>query len=91
MGGCDKTTPALVMGSMPLPMIFLRPPMLALALQGRDLGSGSDAWKYWDERRAGTITDEQWIGVEEGSPAPNGHCMTFDGKHDDGDRRVARL
>lgn len=80
MGGCDKTTPALVMGAISagLPMIFLPAgPMLRGHYKGEYLGSGSDAWKYWDERRAGTITDEQWIGVEEGIARSYGHCMTF--------------
>ncbi len=80
MGGCDKTTPALVMGAISagLPMIFLPSgPMLRGHYKGEHLGSGSDAWKYWDERRAGTITDEQWIGVEEGIARSYGHCMTF--------------
>lgn len=80
MGGCDKTTPALVMGAISagLPMIFLPAgPMLRGHYKGEHLGSGSDAWKYWDERRAGTITDEQWTGVEEGIARSYGHCMTF--------------
>jgi dihydroxy-acid dehydratase len=80
MGGCDKTTPALVMGAISagLPMIFLPAgPMLRGHYKGEHLGSGSDAWKYWDERRAGTITDEQWVGVEEGIARSYGHCMTF--------------
>lgn len=80
MGGCDKTTPALVMGAISagFPMIFLPAgPMLRGHYKGEHLGSGSDAWKYWDERRAGTITDEQWLGVEEGIARSYGHCMTF--------------
>jgi len=80
MGGCDKTTPALVMGAVSAgyPMIFLPAgPMLRGSYKGEYLGSGSDAWKYWDERRAGTISDEQWTGVEEGIARSYGHCMTF--------------
>ena len=80
MGGCDKTTPALVMGAISAgyPMIFLPAgPMLRGNYKGEYLGSGSDSWKYWDERRAGTITDEQWTGVEEGIARSYGHCMTF--------------
>ena len=80
MGGCDKTTPALVMGAVSAgyPMIFLPAgPMLRGNYKGEYLGSGSDAWKYWDERRAGTISDEQWTGVEEGIARSYGHCMTF--------------
>jgi dihydroxy-acid dehydratase len=61
-----------------LPMIFLPAgPMLRGMYRGEALGSGSDVWKYWDERRAGTIDDEQWTGVEEGIARSYGHCMTF--------------
>jgi dihydroxy-acid dehydratase len=69
MGGCDKTTPALVMGalSMNLPAIFLPAgPMLRGDFQGKFLGSGSDTWKYWAELRAGNITEDDWQGVEDG-------------------------
>jgi dihydroxy-acid dehydratase len=80
MGGCDKTTPALVMGalSMNLPAIFLPAgPMLRGDFQGRHLGSGSDTWKYWAELRAGTITEAEWQGVEDGIARSPGHCMTM--------------
>jgi dihydroxy-acid dehydratase len=80
MGGCDKTTPALVMGalSMNLPAIFLPAgPMLRGDFQGKFLGSGSDTWKYWAELRAGNITEEEWQGVEDGIARSPGHCMTM--------------
>ena len=80
MGGCDKTTPGLVMGaiSASLPLIYMPAgPMLRGNYQGEHLGSGSDAWKYWDERRAGTITAEEWTGVEAGIARSYGHCMTM--------------
>jgi dihydroxy-acid dehydratase len=80
MGGCDKTTPALIMGalSMNLPSIFVPAgPMLRGDFQGRYLGSGSDTWKYWAELRAGTITEEEWLGVEDGIARSPGHCMTM--------------
>lgn len=80
MGGCDKTTPGLVMGatSMGLPYVFLPAgPMLNGRWKGRTLGSGSDGWKYWDERRAGTITEQDWIDVEGGIARSYGHCMTM--------------
>ncbi|MGA1598489.1 MAG: L-arabinonate dehydratase [bacterium] len=80
MGGCDKTTPALVLGavSMGLPFIYVPAgPMLRGNYQGQVLGSGTDVWKYWDERRAGTITQEQWVGVEGGIARSHGHCMTM--------------
>jgi dihydroxy-acid dehydratase len=80
MGGCDKTTPALLMGatSAGLPTIYVPAgPMLRGNWQGHTLGSGSDAWKFWDERRAGTITDEDWVGVEGGIARSYGVCMTM--------------
>jgi dihydroxy-acid dehydratase len=80
MGGCDKTTPALLMGatSAGLPAIFLPAgPMLRGNWKGKPLGSGSDAWKYWDERRAGNISDRDWFEMEAGIARSYGHCMTL--------------
>lgn len=80
MGGCDKTTPGLIMGAVTagLPFIFMPAgPMLRGNYAGQQLGSGSDAWKYWDERRAGNITAQQWLGVEGGIARSYGHCMTM--------------
>lgn len=80
MGGCDKTTPGLVMGatSMDIPTIYLPAgPMLRGNWQGKTLGSGSDSWKYWDELRAGQITKEDWENVERGIARSYGHCMTM--------------
>ena len=80
MGGCDKTTPGLVMGalSMNLPSIFLPAgPMLRGDFRGQSLGSGSDTWKYWAELRAGNITPDDWREVEAGIARAPGHCMTM--------------
>ena len=80
MGGCDKTTPALLMGaiSMNLPAIFMPAgPMLRGNWRDQTLGSGSDVWKYWAEKRAGNITDAQWLEIEEGIARSPGHCMTM--------------
>ena len=80
MGGCDKTTPGLVMGAISagVPMIYLPAgPMLRGNYAGKILGSGSDAWKYWDERRAGNISDAEWIGVQGGIARSAGVCMTM--------------
>ncbi len=80
MGGCDKTTPGLVMGAITagVPMIFLPAgPMLRGNYAGKTLGSGSDAWKYWDERRAGNISDEEWLGIQGGIARSVGTCMTM--------------
>src|SRR5213596_3669832 len=80
MGGCDKTTPALVMGaiSMNLPAIYMPAgPMLTGHWRENTLGSGSDTWKYWAELRAGNISEEEWQGVEDGIARSPGHCMTM--------------
>jgi dihydroxy-acid dehydratase len=80
MGGCDKTTPALLMGaiSMNIPTIFLPAgPMLRGDYRGKFLGSGSDVWKYWDELRAGNITEADWAEIENGIARSPGHCMTM--------------
>ncbi|WP_114947549.1 L-arabinonate dehydratase [Microvirga calopogonii] len=80
MGGCDKTTPATVMGaiSMNLPMIFMPAgPMIRGHHAGTILGSGSDIWKYWAEKEAGTITDQQWNDMEAGIARSPGTCMTM--------------
>ena len=80
MGGCDKTTPGLIMGalSMGLPFVYLPAgPMLRGNWQGRVLGSGSDTWKYWDDRRAGRISTEDWQQVEAGIARSHGTCMTM--------------
>ena len=80
MGGCDKTTPALIMGatSAGLPAIFVPAgPMLRGNWRGQVLGSGSDAFKYWDERRAGNISDQNWKEMEEGIARSYGVCMTM--------------
>jgi dihydroxy-acid dehydratase len=80
MGGCDKTTPGLTMGalSMGVPFIYLPAgPMLRGNWKGRVLGSGSDAFKYWDERRAGRLSDEAWQEMEAGIARSHGTCMTM--------------
>ncbi|HEY6134816.1 MAG TPA: L-arabinonate dehydratase [Rubrivivax sp.] len=80
MGGCDKTTPGLTMGalSMGLPFIYLPAgPMLRGNWKGQVLGSGSDAFKYWDERRAGRLSDEAWGAMAAGIARSHGTCMTM--------------
>lgn len=64
--------------SMGLPLIFLPAgPMLRGNYRGEHLGSGSDAWKFWDERRASTISADEWVDVEAGIARSYGHCMTM--------------
>ena len=80
MGGCDKTTPGLLMGaiSMGIPCIYLPAgPMLRGNWKGKTLGSGSDAFKYWDERRAGNISQTQWMEIEGGIARSAGTCMVM--------------
>jgi dihydroxy-acid dehydratase len=80
MGGCDKTTPGLLMGaeSMDLPALFMPAgPMLRGNWGGRTLGSGSDTWKYWADLRAGVITPQDWQEIENGIARSPGHCMTM--------------
>ncbi len=80
LGGCDKTTPGLLMGaiSMGVPTIYVPAgPQLRGNWHGQTLGSGSDAWKYWDEKRAGRITKEQWDEIEGGIARTFGTCMVM--------------
>ncbi|MCC6248498.1 MAG: dihydroxy-acid dehydratase, partial [Rubrivivax sp.] len=80
MGGCDKTTPGLLMGafSAGIPSIYLPAgPMLRGNWRGQVLGSGSDAFKYWDERRAGRLSDQAWQEMEAGIARSHGTCMTM--------------
>jgi dihydroxy-acid dehydratase len=80
MGGCDKTTPALLMGAISagLPAIFLPAgPMLRGNWRGQVLGSGSDTWKYWAERCAGNLPAGAWEEIEEGIARSPGTCMTM--------------
>jgi dihydroxy-acid dehydratase len=80
LGGCDKTTPGLIMGaiSMGVPAIYAPAgPQLRGNWHGQVLGSGTDAWKYWDEKRAGRITDEEWAEIEGGISRSFGTCMVM--------------
>jgi dihydroxy-acid dehydratase len=80
MGGCDKTTPGLLLGatSAGVPAVFVPAgPMLRGNWHGKVLGSGSDAFKYWDERRAGAISDKDWGEMEVGIARSYGVCMTM--------------
>jgi len=80
LGGCDKTTPGLIMGaiSMGVPAIYVPAgPQLHGNWRGQQLGSGSDAWKYWDEKRAGRISEEDWAELEGGIARSFGTCMVM--------------
>ena len=80
MGGCDKTTPALLMGAITanVPAIFFPAgPMLNARWKDQTLGSGSDAWKFWAERCAGNLCDGDWNEIENSIARSPGHCMTM--------------
>ena len=80
MGGCDKTTPALLMGAITanVPSIFMPGgPMQRTSWRGEALGSGSDVWKYWAERGAGRLSCDSWCELEDHIAASPGHCMTM--------------
>lgn len=80
MGGCDKTTPALLMGaiSADIPAIFVSAgPMLRANWRGEVLGSIADVGRYWEDRQAGEMSDCEWRGLEESIARSPGHCMTM--------------
>jgi dihydroxy-acid dehydratase len=80
MGGCDKTTPGLILGatSAGVPAIFMPAgPMLRGNFQGKALGSGSDMWKMWEERRAGRLSEKEWSAAQTGIARSYGVCMTM--------------
>ncbi|MFF3286747.1 L-arabinonate dehydratase [Streptomyces sp. NPDC003023] len=80
LGGCDKSTPALLMGaaSADLPAVFVPAgPMLPGHWRNEVLGSGTDMWKYWDDRRAGLLGDCEMNELESGLARSPGTCMTM--------------
>ena len=80
MGGCDKTTPALLMGAINLniPAIYMPAgAMIRGNLHGKTIGSGTDVWKYWDDRQAGLVSDELWNELQHGIARSAGTCMTM--------------
>jgi dihydroxy-acid dehydratase len=80
MGGCDKTTPALLMGaaSANLPAIFVPAgPMLSGNYRGTKVGSGTDMWRVWDDVQAGVAGDCELQDLENGIARSPGHCMTM--------------
>ncbi|MEM7529859.1 MAG: IlvD/Edd family dehydratase [Pseudomonadota bacterium] len=80
MAGCDKTTPALLMGaiSADLPTILLSGgPMLNGRFKGRTIGSGTDIWRFAEEVKAGRMSQEDFMGAEAGMSRSAGSCMTM--------------
>src|ERR1700680_1363937 len=80
LGGCDKTTPGQLMGaaSVDLPtMVVSTGPMLNGKFRGRDIGSGTDVWKFSEAVRAGTMSLGDFMGAESGMSRTPGSCMTM--------------
>ena len=80
LGGCDKTTPGLLMGaiSLDLPCIFVPAgPMLSGHWRGRTLGAGTHTRHYWDELQAGNLGDADWIELEGVMTRSPGTCQTM--------------
>ncbi|MFO0011260.1 MAG: IlvD/Edd family dehydratase [Planctomycetota bacterium] len=80
MGGCDKTVPGMLMGasSADIPCVFFPAgPMLNARWRNTTLGSGTDAWKYWNERCAGNLCDGEWLEIENCIARSAGTCMTM--------------
>ena len=78
--GCDKTNPASILGaaSANIPSIVVTGgPMLNGHWRGRELGSCSDCWHYNEEFRAGRITEDEFVEIENSISRSNGHCMTM--------------
>jgi L-arabonate dehydrase len=78
--GCDKTTPAQLMGaaSADVPALMVTGgPMLRGMFRGEALGSGTDTRKLWAEKRAGRLSDEDWCEVESCISRSAGHCMVM--------------
>ena len=80
LGGCDKTTPGQLMGaaSVDLPSIVVSSgPMLNGKWRGRDIGSGTDVWKFSEAVRAGEMTLADFMAAESGMSRSAGVCMTM--------------
>ncbi len=78
--GCDKTTPAQLMGaaSADVPAIMVPGgPMLRGVWRGQELGSGTDSRRLWNDRRSGALSDEAWCEVESCIARSPGHCMVM--------------
>ncbi|HEV8441571.1 MAG TPA: IlvD/Edd family dehydratase [Methylomirabilota bacterium] len=80
LSGCDKTTPAMLMGaaSADVPAIMVTGgPMLRGKWGQEEIGSGTDVWRYWAERRAGRLSEEEWCEMESCMSRSAGHCMVM--------------
>jgi dihydroxy-acid dehydratase len=80
LGGCDKTTPGQLMGaaSVNLPAIVVSSgPMLNGKWRGKDIGSGTDVWRFSEAVRAGEMSLKEFMAAESGMSRSKGVCMTM--------------
>lgn len=80
LGGCDKTTPGVLMGAISFNIPFVYVPAGAMIrgnYKGEVLGSGTDVWKYWDEKQAGNFSECEWRKLELGIARSAGTCMSM--------------
>ena len=80
LGGCDKIHAGAADGRVHDEHpghLHAGGPMMKGNWHGEVLGSGSDVWKYWDEKRAGNLSGESWCEIEDGIARSPGHCMTM--------------
>ena len=80
LSGCDKTTPAMLMGaaSADVPAIMVTGGPMLRGIGGQEqLGSGTDTWRLWAERRAGRLTEEELCELESCMSRSAGHCMVM--------------
>ena len=80
LAGCDKTTPALLMGaaSCDIPAIMISGgPMLNGKFQGKDIGSGTDVWRFSEDVRRGVMSECDFLEAEGCMNRSAGHCMTM--------------
>ncbi|HVA52386.1 MAG TPA: dihydroxy-acid dehydratase [Acidimicrobiales bacterium] len=80
LAACDKSVPGALMGafSTNVPTLLLvSGPRPVAVFEGRRIGTGTDLWRLWDERRAGELSDERWADVERALTVGNGSCNTM--------------
>jgi L-arabonate dehydrase len=80
LSGCDKTTPAMLMGaaSADVPAIVVTGGPMLRGIRGQEeLGSGTDTWRLWAERRAGRLSEEEFCEYEACMSRSAGHCMVM--------------
>jgi dihydroxy-acid dehydratase len=80
LAACDKSVPGALMGafSTNLPtLLVVSGPRPVATFEGRRIGTGTDLWRLWDQRRAGELSDEQWDGLERALTLGKGTCNTM--------------